>query len=175
MQYLCKILSLSYQNDLTSSSFNLRCCQWRPFTRRKAQLGGPGWQRTPVQDWCHGRPSSRSDQNQPVPVSTGQCDLGAGGRTLQAHPIPRLQAYSPPSGLFRWQYVHPHGGLPLPRRQQLWGEPEHAALRQPCKEHPEPSTRQRGPQGCTTAPVPGGDQRAEGAHLRAARDWMPQL
>ncbi|XP_061639598.1 kinesin-like protein KIF17 isoform X16 [Phyllopteryx taeniolatus] len=123
---------------------------------REAQPGGPGGKRASVQNGCDGRATARGHQDQPVA-------LGPGGRPLQIRPLPGLQADPVAAGLAGRQHSHPDGGLPLAGRQQLRGEPEHAALRQPRQEHPEPAAHQRGSQGRAAARVPGGDQEAAGS------------
>jgi len=96
-----------------------------------------------------------SDKDQPVAVGTRQCHLGSGGRQVEAHSVPRLQADADAAGLARWKHQDADGGVSVAGRQQLRRNTEHAALRQPRQEHQEQTKDQRRSERRFAARVPG--------------------
>mmetsp|Transcript_61331 Transcript_61331/g.159217 ORF Transcript_61331/g.159217 Transcript_61331/m.159217 type:complete len:430 (-) Transcript_61331:1000-2289(-) len=133
-----------------------------PHPRRQAQHGRPCRLRAAEQDRRHGRPPQGGHEDQPLPLCPRERDLGAGGRQVVPHPVPRLKAHPAADGLPRRQHQDGDGGQLRPRGLQLRRDALHAQVRVPRQEHQEQAQDQRGPQGRHDPGVPGRDHAPQG-------------
>lgn len=61
------------------------------------------------QDWSNRTEVEGGQQDQLIPLHVGQCHISAGGRPLNAHPVPELQTYQTVAGLSWGELQNCHG------------------------------------------------------------------